>query len=93
MAYSQRFSVRGFSREFSVIREIDAVGSSYVCRVTLYRGKRVRSRVDGMSSGIFVEYGLDGARQMSLDLQETILKRHGLKADEVDLINLDLSRG
>ncbi len=75
----KRFSLRGFSSEFDIRRQIDGFEQTYLCRATLYRGKHVRRKVDRISTGLPTSAGIAEAQNLTWEFRDRLIARHRLE--------------
>lgn len=75
----RRFSLRGFSSEFYIRRQIDGFEQTYSCRTTLYRGKHILRKIDRISTGLPSSAGLAAAQDLTWEFRDRLIERHRLE--------------
>lgn len=75
----KRFSIRGFSSEFDIRREVEGFNTTYICQASLYRGRHIRRLVDRISTGVPTERGLSAATDKTWEFRDELIKRYGLE--------------
>lgn len=74
----KRFSIRGFRSDFSLRRQVETYGASYLCWATLYSGKHFRRKIDERTAAIPVELGIGAAYATTHRFKEELELRYGL---------------
>ena len=77
----KRLSLRGFSRDYDIRRQVEGFGTRYICSATLYRGRHIRRKVDEISSFVSTMSGVAVAREMTETFRDQLVERHGLEEE------------
>ena len=77
----RRFSLRGFSSEYTIRRQVEPSNGKYLVGAALYRGRHLRVKVDEISTGISQGEGLSAAEALAGEFRDKLVERYGLQHD------------